>query len=134
MSNRSNLSASLSLRARESARRRRDRELKVESLEPRLALATGLLSTLVSVRDDAGQRLLAPGGTAAITEGQELTALVPLPMSVPRYVAVTGVAAAAVPVSSASTQTLLVACDCGRLAMAVVICTGTRTSPSLTLS
>ncbi|MFM8538688.1 MAG: fibronectin type III domain-containing protein, partial [Planctomycetaceae bacterium] len=79
MSNRSNLSASLSLRGRESARRRRDRELKVESLEPRLALATGLLSTLVSVvRDDQGRSLLAPSTTAEITEGRELAASVRL--------------------------------------------------------
>ena len=60
-------------------RRRRDSGLAVESLEPRLALATGLLSTLVSVvRDDQGRSLLAPGATAAITEGQDLTASVRL--------------------------------------------------------
>ncbi len=80
----------LSLRARESSRRRgRDRKadrkpdlkphLKVESLEPRLALATGLLSTLVSVvRDDASHSLLAPGTTTKITEGEQLTASVRL--------------------------------------------------------
>lgn len=60
-------------------RRRRDSGLAVESLEPRLALATGLLSTLVSVvRDDQGRSLLAPGAAAAITEGQDLTASVRL--------------------------------------------------------
>ena len=41
------LFAALAQRSRESARRRRSRDLKVESFEPRLALATGLLSTLV---------------------------------------------------------------------------------------
>ena len=35
--------------SRQAARRRRERGLELESLEPRLALATGLLSTLVSV-------------------------------------------------------------------------------------
>jgi len=78
MSKHSGLAASLSRRARESARRRRDRDLKVESLEPRLALATGLLSTLVSIRDESGQKLLAPGATAEIAEGEQLTASVRL--------------------------------------------------------
>jgi hypothetical protein len=68
------LFAALAQRSRESARRRRSRDLKVESLEPRLALATGLLSTLVSIRDESGQKLLAPGATAEIAEGEQLTA------------------------------------------------------------
>ena len=72
------LSTILTRRARESARRRRDRDLKVESLEPRLALATGLLSTLVRVHDQSGRSLLAPGATAEIQEGQELAASVSL--------------------------------------------------------
>jgi len=73
------LFTTLARRARESARRRRSRDLKVESLEPRLAMATGLLSTLVSVvRDDNGRSLLARGGTAEIAEGQDLAALVRL--------------------------------------------------------
>lgn len=60
-------------------RRRRDSGLAVESLEPRLALATGLLSTLVSVvRDDQGRSLLAPGATAEIAEGRDLAASVRL--------------------------------------------------------
>jgi hypothetical protein len=51
----------------------------VESLEPRLALATGLLSTLVSVvRSNNSQSLLAPGATAGVTEGTELAASVRL--------------------------------------------------------
>lgn len=65
--------ASLLLRARKSVRRRRDCQLKLESLEPRLALATGLLSTLVSAVDDqSGRSLLAPGAMAEVTEGQEV--------------------------------------------------------------
>lgn len=57
-------------RSRGAVRRRRDRDLKVESLEPRLAMATGLLSTLVSVvRGDNGRSLLAPGAMATIPEG-----------------------------------------------------------------
>ncbi len=75
----SRLSATLFRRRRESVRRRRDGELKVESLEPRLALATGLLSTLVSVvQNDQGHGLLAPGATANINEGQQLAARVRL--------------------------------------------------------
>jgi len=77
MSNRSHRSVSLARPARKSAGRRRDRQLQVESLEPRLVLATGLLRTLVSVvRDDQGHSLLA--GTANITEGRELAASVRL--------------------------------------------------------
>jgi hypothetical protein len=72
------LFAALAQRSRESARRRRSRDLKVESLEPRLALATGLLSTLVSIRDESGQKLLAPGAMAEIAEGEQLTASVRL--------------------------------------------------------
>ena len=71
------LFAALAQRSRESARRRRSRDLKVESLEPRLALATAPLGTLVSVRDGDGLNLLAPGATA-VHEGQELTAFVSL--------------------------------------------------------
>ncbi len=73
------LFAALDQRSRESARRRRSRDLKVESLEPRLALATGLLSTLVSVVDAAsGRNLGRPGATADIAEGEQLTASVRL--------------------------------------------------------
>lgn len=58
---------------------RRSRDLKVESLEPRLALATGLLSTLVSVVDaESGRNLGRPGATADIAEGEQLTASVRL--------------------------------------------------------
>lgn len=72
-------SIALSRRGREAARRRHAHDLKLESLEPRLALATGLLSTLVSVvRDDNSQSLLLPGATAEITEGQQLGAHVRL--------------------------------------------------------
>lgn len=72
-------SIALSRRGREASRRRRTHDLKLESLEPRLALATGLLSTLVSVvRDDNSHSLLAPGALAEITEGQELGAHVRL--------------------------------------------------------
>ena len=79
MSTSARQSIALSRRGREAARRRRTHDLKLESLEPRLALATGLLSTLVSVvRDDNSQSLLAAGATAEITEGQELGANVRL--------------------------------------------------------
>ena len=79
MSTSARQSIALSCRGREAARRRRTHDLKLESLEPRLALATGLLSTLVSVvRDDNSQSLLAAGATAEITEGQELAANVRL--------------------------------------------------------
>lgn len=79
MSTSARQSIALSRRGREAARRRRTHDLKLESLEPRLALATGLLSTLVSVvRDDNSQSLLAAGATAEITEGQELAANVRL--------------------------------------------------------
>ena len=44
MSKHSSLAPKLSLRARESARRRRHRDLKVESLEPRIALAADTIS------------------------------------------------------------------------------------------
>ena len=72
-------SIALSRRGREAARRRRTCDLKLESLEPRLALATGLLSTLVSViRDDSRHSLLRPGATAAVLEGTELAASVRL--------------------------------------------------------
>ena len=65
--------------SRKATRRRRERGLKLESLEPRLALATGLLSTLVSVvRGDTGHGLLVPGATAEVTEGTELAASVRL--------------------------------------------------------
>ena len=75
----SRLSTALARRTREAARRRRDRVLNLESLEPRLALATGLLSTLVSViRDDSRHSLLRPGATAAVREGTELAASVRL--------------------------------------------------------
>lgn len=57
-------------------RRRAAGELHVESLEPRLALATGLLDTLVSVVDEAGTNLLAQG--AAVAEGGQLVARVAL--------------------------------------------------------
>lgn len=73
------LSTTLARRSREVARRRRDRDLTVESLEPRLALATGLLSTLVSVvGDQSGRSLLAPGRPAVASEGQEMLASVRL--------------------------------------------------------
>ena len=65
--------------SRKAARRRRERGLELESLEPRLALATGPLSTLVSVvRGDNSHGLLAPGATAGIAEGTELAASVRL--------------------------------------------------------
>ena len=61
------------------SRRGRTHNLQLESLEPRLALATGLLSTLVSVvRDDSSHSLLRPGATAAVLEGTELAASVRL--------------------------------------------------------
>ena len=75
------LSTIMTRRAREAARRRRDRDLKIESLEPRLALATGLLSTLVSVVDDANTNLLAASSAnlaADVTEGSSLQASVKL--------------------------------------------------------
>ena len=79
MASSARLSTILARRGRESTRRRRDRDLKLESLEPRLALATGLLSTLVSVvRDDNSHSLLAPGATAEVAEGTELAASVRL--------------------------------------------------------
>ena len=68
-----------SRRGREAARCGRTHNLQLESLEPRLALATGLLSTLVSVvRDDSSHSLLRPGATAAVLEGTELAASVRL--------------------------------------------------------
>ena len=77
----SRLSTALARRARESARRRRDRVLNLESLEPRLALATGPLGTLVSVVVDANTNLLAASSAnlaADVTEGSSLTASVTL--------------------------------------------------------
>ena len=69
-------SIAFSRRGREAARRRRTHELK---LEPRLALATGLLSTLVSVvRENSSDNLLRPGATAAVLEGTELATSVRL--------------------------------------------------------
>ena len=81
MASSTRLSTIIARRAREAARRRRDRDLKIESLEPRLALATGLLSTLVSVVDDASTNLLAASSAnlaADVTEGSSLTAHVKL--------------------------------------------------------
>ena len=75
------LSTALTRRARESARRRSDRKLRIESLEPRLALATGPLGTLVSIVDDIGRDLLAAtsSGTAVpVNEGHEIAAIVRL--------------------------------------------------------
>lgn len=66
---------------REAARRRRDRGLTLESLEPRLALATGQLGTLVSVVDDANTNLLAATSAnlaVVVTEGTAITASVKL--------------------------------------------------------
>ena len=79
MSTSARIFMALARRSRKAARRRRERGLKLESLEPRLALATGLLSTLVSVvRSDNSHSLLAPGATAGVTEGTELAANVRL--------------------------------------------------------
>jgi hypothetical protein len=79
MSTSARQSIALSRRGREATRRRRPSDLKFESLEPRLALATGLLSTLVSViRDNSRHSLLRPGATAAVREGTELAASVRL--------------------------------------------------------
>ena len=79
MSTSARQSIALSRRGREAARRHRTSDLTLESLEPRLALATGLLSTLVSViRDDSRHSLLRPGATAAVREGTELAASVRL--------------------------------------------------------
>jgi hypothetical protein len=79
MSTSARLSIALARRSRKAARRRRAQGLKIESLEPRLALATGLLSTLVSVvRGDNSHSLLAPGATAEVTEGTALAASVRL--------------------------------------------------------
>ena len=77
----SRLSTALARRTREAARRRRDRVLNLESLEPRLALATGPLGTLVSVVVDANTNLLAASSAnlaADVTEGSSLTASVAL--------------------------------------------------------
>jgi len=66
---------------REAARRRRDRGLNLESLEPRLARATGQLGTLVSVVDDANTNLLAATSAnlaVGVTEGTAITASVKL--------------------------------------------------------
>ncbi|MEI8368171.1 MAG: hypothetical protein WCJ31_07025 [Planctomycetia bacterium] len=55
--------------------------MNLESLEPRLALATGLLATLVSIVDDSGNNLLAASSAdqaAPVAEGQQLTASVKL--------------------------------------------------------
>jgi hypothetical protein len=107
MSKHSGLAASLSRRARESARRRRNRDLKVESLEPRLALATGLLSTLVQVHDQSGQNLLAPGATADIHEGQEVAASVSLKRKPNSDILVTFKSAAAALEAGVAPTTLL---------------------------
>ena len=73
------LLGTLARRSREASCRRRKRELTLESLEPRLALATGLLSTLVSViRDDNGESLLRRGATTHVAEGTALAAHVSL--------------------------------------------------------
>jgi CubicO group peptidase (beta-lactamase class C family)/streptogramin lyase len=67
--------------AREAGRRQRNPGLIFESLEPRLALATGPLGTLVSVVDDANTNLLAAssGGLAVpVNEGSAITASVQL--------------------------------------------------------
>ena len=64
---------------RSSSRKASRMQFRTEQLEPRLALATGLLSTLVSVvRDDNSDSLLAPGKGLEIREGEERTALVKL--------------------------------------------------------
>lgn len=72
------LSTALARSSCKAARRRRERGLKLESLEPRLAPATGLLSTLVSVLGDNSHSLLAPGATQGVAEGTELAASVRL--------------------------------------------------------
>ena len=47
-------------------------QFRTEQLEPRLALATGLLSTLVSVvRDDNSHSLLGQGERLEIREGED---------------------------------------------------------------
>jgi hypothetical protein len=66
---------------RKATRRRRDRSLELESLEPRLALATGQLGTLVSVVDDANTNLLAATSAnlaVGVAEGTAITASVKL--------------------------------------------------------
>ncbi|MGI9177628.1 MAG: hypothetical protein ACR2IT_07205, partial [Pirellulales bacterium] len=67
-------------RSGRSGRRKASRtQFRTEQLEPRLAMATGLLSTLVSVvRDDNSHSLLTRGATAEIAEGEQLTASVRL--------------------------------------------------------
>lgn len=52
--------------------RRHNRALRLESLEPRLAMTTGLLSTLVSVISDSNVNLLAASSAdraVDVTEG-----------------------------------------------------------------
>ncbi len=71
------LSTALTRGSRKAARRRQERGLKLESLESRLALATGLLSTLVVLGDNS-HSLLAPGASGGVAEGTELTASVRL--------------------------------------------------------
>ena len=75
------ISAASARRTREAGRRRQNRGLTLESLEPRLALATGLLGTLVSVVDDANTNLLAAssaGFAVPVNEGTAVTASVQL--------------------------------------------------------
>ncbi len=67
--------APASRQVRRSVRRHRQRERLAsgESLEPRLALATGLLETLVTIADDAGGNLLDHATAAqavAVGEGE----------------------------------------------------------------
>lgn len=71
------LSTGMAHRGHEAARRRRVRSLALESLEPRLALATGLLRTLVSVVDESNTNLLAASSAdlaLAVSEGTAIAA------------------------------------------------------------
>lgn len=73
--------APASRQVRRSVRRQRERLASGEPLEPRLALATGLLQTLVTIVDDAGGNLLdhaTAAQAAAVGEGEELVASVRL--------------------------------------------------------
>ncbi len=61
--------------------RRRERSLNLESLEPRLAMATGPLSTLLSIVDGSGASLLGAqsvGQAASVAEGAAIAASVKL--------------------------------------------------------
>jgi len=109
----------LARRSRESARRRRDGDLKLESLEPRLALATGLLSTLVRVHDQSGHNLLAPGATADIQEGAELAASVSLKRKPDSEILVTFKSAAATLEAGVPPTTLLFTRDNWRVPQTV---------------